>query len=184
MSIILASGSPRRRELMHLITDDFTVKTTDADETLPAGIKAVDAPEYLAMIKAKAGVAMHPQDRVIGCDTVVIIDGVILGKPKDRTDAARMLRLLSGRTHKVITGVAIAEGESVRSFSEVTEVTFCEISDAELSRYLDTDEPYDKAGAYGIQGKASVFISGIKGDYFNVVGLPVSRLYKELGLSK
>ncbi len=180
MSIILASGSPRRRELMHLITDDFTVKTTDADETLPGGIPAENAAEYLAAVKAKAGAEMYPENTVIGCDTVVIIDGEILGKPKNRADALRMLRLLSGRTHKVITGVAIAEGESVHSFSEVTEVTFCEITDSELERYLDTDEPYDKAGAYGIQGKASVFISGIKGDYFNVVGLPVSRLYHEL----
>ncbi len=180
MSIILASGSPRRRELMHLITDDFTVKTTDADETLPNGIPAENAAEYLATVKAKAGAETYYEDTVIGCDTVVIIDGKILGKPKNRADALRMLRLLSGHTHKVITGVAIAEGESVHSFSEVTEVTFCEITDSELERYLDTDEPYDKAGAYGIQGMASVFISGINGDYFNVVGLPVSRLYHEL----
>ncbi len=180
MALILASGSPRRRELMHLITDDFTVKTTDADETLPADIDPEKAAEYLAVQKAKAAAQLYPEDTIIGCDTTVIHDGMILGKPADRADAENMLSSLSGCTHEVITGTAIISGGSIISFSETTEVEFHSLSDSEIQSYLDTDEPYDKAGSYGIQGKGSLFIKGIKGDYFNVVGLPVASLYRKL----
>lgn len=180
MALILASGSPRRRELMHLITDDFTVKTTDADETLPADIDPAKAAEFLAVQKAKAAAELYPEDTVIGCDTTVIHDGRILGKPADRADAEKMLKALSGCTHQVITGAAIISGGRVFSFSETTQVEFYPLTDSEIQSYLDTDEPYDKAGSYGIQGKGSLFIKGIKGDYFNVVGLPVALLYRKL----
>lgn len=176
MKLILASGSPRRRELMHLITDDFTVITSEADESLPEGIPAHMAAEYLALKKAEAVAALHTEAVVIGCDTTVIHKGEILGKPADRADAARMLSALSGCTHEVITGVALILGNRAASFSVTTEVTFYPLTSGDIDAYLDTDEPYDKAGSYGIQGKGSLFVKGIKGDYFNVVGLPVAEL--------
>ncbi len=165
---------------MNLIVSDFEVKPTNADETLPADIEPEGAAEYLAKVKAQEAARFYPEDTVIGCDTVVILDGNILGKPKDRADAKAMIEALSGKVHKVITGTAVITKSRRISFSEVTEVEFCTMTEAEIDTYLDTDEPYDKAGAYGIQGKAGVYIKGIKGDYNNVVGLPVSRLYSVL----
>ncbi|MBR1562478.1 MAG: septum formation protein Maf [Ruminococcus sp.] len=178
--VILASASPRRKELLELITDNFRVIPSDCDETLPEGIVPEDTAEYLSRIKCMSIAEVYESSIVIGCDTVVIC-GEVMGKPSDREDAERMLRLLSGRTHKVITGVTLAyKGKSI-SFSEVTEVTFLELSDEDIALYLDSGEPFDKAGAYGIQGLGSMLVSGIKGDFFNVVGLPVSRLAGELG---
>lgn len=180
MRIILASGSPRRRELMHMITDDFVTAVTDADELLPDDISASEAAEFLAEKKARAAAVLYPDDIVIGCDTTVVMGDSVLGKPEDREDAAFMLRTLSGRTHKVITGTAIVYRGIVKSFSEVTDVTFYPLSDEEIETYLDTGEPFDKAGAYGIQGKGCLLVKEIKGDYFNVVGMPVAKLKRKL----
>ena len=170
--IVLASASPRRKELITLISNDVLVHPSDVDETVPENMNAEAVPEFLAVKKAAAVAKEFPLDTVIGSDTSVIVDSVILGKPENRDDAKRMLTMLSGKTHKVITGCA--------SFSEVTEVKFHKLNDEEIENYLDKNEYADKAGAYGIQGYASLLIEGINGDYFNVVGLPVSRLNRLL----
>ena len=180
MNIILASASPRRRELMKLITDDFTAVSTDADETLPAGIDPSKAAEYLAQVKADSAAAEYPDAIVIGCDTTVICDNYILGKPKDTAQCRAFMELLSGRTHQVITGCSIIYKAKMTAFSVVTDVKFRELTDDDISLYTASDEPYDKAGGYGIQGKGALLIEKINGDFFNVVGLPVSRLNIEL----
>lgn len=176
--IILASKSPRRKELLSLIISDFEIKAADVDEALPNGMAPKKAVEYLSEIKAMP--FANNTDTVIGADTVVAIDNKILGKPKNRDDAFNMLRTLSGRTHSVFTGVTIITPDSQETFSVQTKVKFFDLSDEEINSYLDTDEPYDKAGAYGIQGKGALLVESIEGDYFNVVGLPVSRLNKKL----
>ena len=180
MSLILASGSPRRKELLSLITDDFIVHSVDADETLPAGMPVEMAAAYLADLKAHTAAQIFPDQIVIGCDTVVLLGDEIMGKPKDRDDAHRMLRALSGETHSVLTGTSLYYGTQTTVFTTETLVTFYPLSDAEIERYLDTGEPFDKAGAYGIQGKGSLLVQGIEGDYFNVVGLPVAGLSRAL----
>ena len=178
--IILASKSPRRRELLKYITDDFKIETCDADESLNDGISPYDAVLYLSRIKAQPIAKMHKNDIVIGADTVVAIDGKILGKPLDTTDAAHMLKLLSGKTHSVFTGVTIIQGEKADSFYCETKVKFFDLTDKEIEKYIKTGEPLDKAGAYGIQGFGSLLVEKIDGDYFNVVGLPVSLLNRHL----
>ncbi len=178
--IILASASPRRQELLRLIFNEFNVIPSDAEEIVNENISAENTAEYLAVLKAKAVAEKYPQDTVIGADTCVVIGNKILGKPKDKEDARKMIKLLSGNVHKVITGCAIIGGKKINSFSAETEVEFYPLSDAEIEEYINTSEPYDKAGGYGIQGKASLFVKGIKGDYFNVVGLPIAQLNKEL----
>ena len=178
--IVLASASPRRRELITLISEDVIIHPSDVDETVPEALPAESVPEHLAVKKAAAVAKGFPDDTVIGSDTSVIVDGIILGKPADREDARRMLTLLSGKTHKVITGCAVFKGGKSASFSEVTEVRFHKLSEQDIEEYLDRNEYADKAGAYGIQGYASLLIEGICGDYFNVVGLPVSRLARLL----
>lgn len=176
--IILASKSPRRQELLKYITEEFEIKTADVDEALPDGISPSDAVCYLAEIKAQP--FKNENDIVIGADTVVAIDGKILGKPRDEEDARQMLKALSGNTHSVFTGVSIIKGESTKTFSVETKVKFFELSDEEIDKYIASREPMDKAGSYGIQGQGSLFVEKIDGDYFNVVGLPISRLNKEL----
>lgn len=176
--LILASKSPRRQELLRLITDDFTVKTADVKENLPQGIAPDEAVLYLSKIKAEP--LANDGDIVIGADTVVAADGRILGKPADRENAKEMLRLLSGREHSVFTGVTIFNGREPKSFYIQTKVKFFELTEDEIDWYVSTGECDDKAGAYGIQGKGSVLVEKIDGDYFNVVGLPVSKLYREL----
>lgn len=180
MKIILASASPRRRELMKLITEDFESVSTDADETLPDNIEPLRASEYLAEIKAQPAVKNFPDNIVISCDTTVIIGNKILGKPKSNDQCHEYLEMLSGRTHKVITACSIVCGNNTHTFSEITEVTFRKLSSDDIEWYISTGEPFDKAGGYGIQGKGSLFVEKINGDYFNVVGLPVSRLNQEL----
>lgn len=184
MNIILASASPRRRELMGIITPDFTAVSIDADETLPDNINPLTASEYLAEIKASAAAEKFPDSIVIGCDTTVICGSEILGKPKNKEECRRFMNMLSGRTHQVATGCCIIAKNRKTSFTEITEVTFRQLSAKEIEEYISTDEPYDKAGGYGIQGKASLLIEKINGDYFNVVGLPVSRLNQALILYK
>ena len=179
-SIILASQSPRRQELIQHITQDFTVIVSDVEELLPGNIAPEEIPAYLAGVKAQAVAADHPQDTVIGADTAVILDGAVLGKPRDREDAFRMLRALSGRVHTVITGCAVVKDGRTHTFSEVTRVEFYPLSDREIEEYIATGEPFDKAGAYGIQGRGCVLVKRIEGDFFNVMGLPVARLKREL----
>ena len=179
MKLVLASKSPRRSEILKNAGIDFTIRVADADETIPAGTNPQDAVVFLAARKALA-VERAEDETVLGADTIVVLDGKILGKPKDREDAFNMLRSLSGRVHSVFTGVcAVGNGISL-TFAEETKVEFYSLTDDEINEYLDTDEPYDKAGAYGIQGIASKFIRGIEGDYFNVVGLPISSVYKKI----
>ncbi len=185
MKIILASASPRRRELLKILFDEFDIIPADVDESIPGNISAESAAGYLAEKKARFIAEKYPEALVIGSDTTVVIDGEILGKPADKTEAKKMLRKLSGKSHKVITGVSAVYRGEAHSFSEVTEVVFYELSDREIETYLKSGEWCDKAGAYGIQGKAGLFAEKIIGDYNNVVGLPVSRLnrrLKELGL--
>ncbi len=178
--IILASKSPRRRELLSFITTDFTVKSADVDETLPQGITPDKAVEYLSKIKAQP--LKNETDIVIGADTVVALDGKILGKPRDKADAFATLRMLSGREHSVFTGVSVIKGEKIETFSVQTKVKMFELTDEEIEEYIATGEPFDKAGSYGIQGKGSLLVEKIDGDYFNVVGLPISRLNRVLKL--
>ncbi len=180
MNIILASASPRRQELLKYITPEFEVIPADVDETLPEGVSAEESAEFLAVKKAVHIAKQRPDSVVIGSDTVVIIDGEILGKPADESDAERMLKLLSGRSHKVITGVCLAEGKRTLSFSQETEVKFYPLTDREIREYIATGDPMDKAGAYGIQGEGCVLIEKIDGDFFTVMGLPVAKLKRVL----
>lgn len=178
--IILASKSPRRKEFLSFITTDFSVKSADVDETLPQGITPDKAVEYLSKIKAEP--FKNENDIVIGADTVVALDGKILGKPRDDADAFATLKMLSGREHSVFTGVSVIKGEKIETFSVQTKVKMFELTDEEIEEYIATDEPFDKAGSYGIQGKGSLLVEKIDGDYFNVVGLPISRLNRVLKL--
>lgn len=176
MSLILASGSPRRRELMSLITPDYTVCTSDVDESRIVGETPADTACKLAQAKCLAVAKDHPEDVVIGCDTVVEFEGQIFGKPKNREDAVRMLTALSGTSHQVHTGVCICKGEQMEQLVCTSQVQFDVIDPQLLQRYVDTDEPYDKAGGYAIQGTAALFCLGIQGCYYNIMGFPVSRV--------
>ncbi|WP_203361600.1 Maf family protein [Bacillus sp. REN10] len=178
--IILASGSPRRKELLQKIGLPFTVVVSDVDETISHPMSSEEIVMQLASRKAYAVAKDHEQDVVIGADTIVVLDGEILGKPQDRNDAKRMLKQLSGREHSVYTGVAIMQANKQYLFYEKTNVTFWELSDEEVDAYLDSGEPFDKAGAYGIQGAGAILVKKIDGDYFSVVGLPVASLYRQL----
>lgn len=182
--IILASASPRRRELLVAVGCDFEVMVSDADEALPAGVPPAAAVEELARRKCAAVAEKHPGRIVLAADTLVAIDGEVLGKPADEADAAYMLRRLSGRENTVCTGVAVRRGERIISAVETTRVKFRELSDGEIRRYVESGEPMDKAGAYGIQAKGALLVESIHGDYFNVVGLPLvlsARLLSEFG---
>ena len=180
MEIVLASASPRRRELLSLITEHFTVCPADADETLrdaPLGEEVT----RLSRLKAEAVQAQYPNAVCIGSDTMVTIDGLRLGKPKNADEAASMLRRLRGRTHEVLTGLAVLTPDGgAHTLHTCTRVTFRDFAEDELAAYLATGEPLDKAGAYGIQGLGGLLVAGIQGDYHNVVGLPVCRLGRML----
>lgn len=180
MALILASASPRRKELLSLITEAFTVMTSDADETLPENIAPESAVRLLAERKAQAVAALHPDDTVIGSDTVVALGDRILGKPADDIDAADMLRLLSGKKHTVYTGVCVIEKNKKSVFVGSAAVKFAELTETEIAEYVKSGECRDKAGAYGIQGYGARYIEYIEGDYYSVMGLPVRQLYKEL----
>jgi len=182
---VLASGSPRRRELLGMLGVDFTVDTSrSVDETIPEGVHlaAEKIPEYLSQVKAEAYRAgVDPGAVLVTADTVVILDGDVIGKPADEADARRMLHRLSGRTHRVVTGVTVVTGGRSKTFAEMTEVEFAPLSDAEIDFYVDHYRPLDKAGAYGIQEWiGAVAVRGLRGSYYNVMGLPVNRLYREL----
>ena len=185
--LVLASASPRRQELLRNAGISFVVQPADIDETPRAGELPREYAERLAREKALAVWRLRPQDVVLGADTIVVVDDAILGKPADAVDAARMLRLLSGRVHRVITGVCVVEAVAsgqlpvARTASETTLVTVNQLSDEEIRDYISTGEPMDKAGAYAIQGMASRWIPRIEGDYSNVVGLPVALVWRMLG---
>lgn len=179
--LILASASPRRRELLGLIAEDFDVIPAKGEENADMSLFPADTVKALAKQKAEEVSKEFPDRIVIGADTMVFCEGKALGKPKDADDAERMLKLLSGRVHSVITAVAVAQnGNSVKLFAEETKVEFYPLSDDEIHGYTESGEPMDKAGAYGIQGKGALLVKGIEGDYYNVMGLPVGRLYREL----
>lgn len=178
--IILASASPRRKELLSLAGTDFIVKVADVDEVIDPSLTPDGVVMSLANQKAQAVASENPDSLVIGADTVVVLDGKILGKPKSEENAVELLTMLSGRVHTVYTGVALIKGEKVKTFCEATQVEFYPLTDEEIKAYVATKEPMDKAGAYGIQGKGCILIRKIDGDYFNVVGLPVSAVYREL----
>ena len=181
IKIVLASASPRRKELISLIADNVVIRPAECDETLPDGIGAREAVEYLSKIKNDAAKAISAEDElIISADTVVAVCDEILGKPADKEDALRMINLLSGKTHQVYTGVTLSFKDEFITFSEKTDVTFFSLSEKEIEDYVSSSEPYDKAGAYGIQGKAGLLVKGINGDYYNVVGFPVARLKREI----
>jgi septum formation protein len=181
--IILASNSPRRKELLEGLDLDFEVRVLPGiDETYPLTLPAAEIPLYIAKEKADAYRSqLTDKDLLITADTVVILGEDVLGKPVDNQDAFRMLRLLSGKTHQVVTGVCIITNQRQSEFSVSTDVSFDELSDSEIEYYIKTYSPMDKAGAYGIQEWIGhVAVSSLNGSYFNVMGFPVQRIYKEL----
>src|ERR1700687_1689764 len=178
--LVLASASPRRQELLRSAAIPFEVQPAHIPEDPLPGEAAKDCAERLAREKALAVARQRPHDFVLGADTVVAVDGQLLGKPSDAADAARMLHLLSGREHRVITGVCLVVNGQSSVASETTLVTMSEIADKEIADYVAGGEPMDKAGAYAIQGVASRWIPGIEGDYSNVVGLPVALIWRML----
>lgn len=181
--VILASNSPRRKELLAGLGVDYEVRTLpDVDESYPDTLQGADIPLYIAKEKADAYRNMlQPGELMITADTIVWLDGRVLGKPKDREDALYMLRDMSGRTHEVFTGVCITTTEWQRSFAAQTEVRFAELSEEEITYYVDKFRPMDKAGAYGVQEWIGfIGVENISGSYYNIMGLPVQRLYKEL----
>lgn len=195
--IVLASGSPRRKELLEQVGLEFEVCPAKGEEVITSTIpeevvvelsqqKAQEIAALVSSYGQRHSDITTPEDiMVIGADTVVACDGKILGKPEDEQDAKKMLQMLAGRTHNVFTGVSVVlidkSGKAgMKSFYESTEVDVCKMTDEQIDKYIATGEPMDKAGAYGIQGKFAIHVKAIKGDYNNVVGLPVSRLYQEL----
>ena len=181
--VILASNSPRRKDLLAGLGVDYEVRTLpDVDETYPDTLKGADIPLFIAKEKANAYLnMMKPGELMITTDTIVWLDEKVLGKPKDREDAMCMLRTMSGRTHEVFTGVCLTTTEWQRSFTAQTEVRFAELSEEEITYYVDTYKPMDKAGAYGVQEWIGfIGVENISGSYYNIMGLPVQRLYKEL----
>ena len=181
--VILASNSPRRKELLAGLGVDYEVRTLpDVDESYPDILQGADIPLYIAKEKADAYRNMlQPGELMITADTIVWLDGRVLGKPKDREDALYMLRDMSGRTHEVFTGVCITTTEWQRSFAAQTEVRFAELSEEEITYYVDKFQLMDKAGAYGVQEWIGfIGVENISGSYYNIMGLPVQRLYKEL----
>ena len=181
--VILASNSPRRKELLAGLGVDYEVRTLpDVDESYPETLQGADIPLYIAKEKADAYVAMmQPGELMITADTIVWLDGKVLGKPRDREDALQMLRTMSGRTHEVFTGVCITTTDWQRSFTAQTEVRFATLSEEEIAYYVDNFQPMDKAGAYGVQEWIGfIGVENISGSYYNIMGLPVQRLYKEL----
>ena len=176
MQLILASQSPRRKELLGLFHIPFTVRVADIDETMDP---AKDPAEEVARVsKAKAfAIPRQEDDVVIAADTIVVLEDQVLGKPADAMQAEAMLTALSGRDHQVMTGVTVLRGNRCLTCTEITDIHFRALSQAEIRRYIATGEPMDKAGAYGIQGGAALFAEKLQGDYYNVMGLPVCRLF-------
>lgn len=175
MQLILASASPRRRELMQLFGIPFVIRAADIDETMNPENSAAEEVAAVSRRKAMA-VEREQDDVVVAADTIVVCGGKILGKPHSAEQAEEMLRTLSGRAHQVMTGCTVVRGDRSQTFTEITTIHFRPMSDGEIRRYVATGEPMDKAGAYGIQGGAALFCTGMEGDYYNVMGLPVCHL--------
>ena len=175
MKVILASQSPRRRELLGLLRIPFDVRVADIDETMNPDLPADEEVGRVSRSKAMA-IAADENEIIIAADTIVVVDGRVLGKPQSPDHARQMLKSLSGRDHQVMTGIAVRRGSQCAVCTEVTDVTFRPLTDAEIDAYIATGEPMDKAGAYGIQGGAALFCEKLHGDYYNVMGLPVCRL--------
>ena len=178
--IILASQSPRRKEIMETAGYDFEIKVSGCEEIVPENVTPKEVAKSLALQKAESVFKDNRDSIVIGADTIVVLGNEILGKPKNEVDAKEMLKKLSGNTHRVFTGIAVISAEKTVNDVQETEVNFYDLTDEEIDDYIKTGEPMDKAGAYGIQGRGCLFINGICGDYFNVVGLPIALLSKVL----
>ena len=179
MALILASQSPRRKELLGLFHIPFSVRVADIDETMDPSLLPFDEVARVSRLKAEA-IQRAPEDVVIAADTIVVCQDRVLGKPRDPEDAKAMLRLLSGRDHQVMTGMTVLRGETVLTCTEVTDIHFRELSEKEIEAYVASGEPMDKAGSYGIQSGAAVFAEKLVGDYYNVMGLPVCKLWQLL----
>jgi septum formation protein len=179
-NLILASASPRRKELLELLQIPFEVIVSEVEEIVDEKLHPAEMVQSLAQQKALSVAKTNPTSFVIGSDTLVVYGGRMLGKPTNKSEAIEMLQMLSGKTHDVFTGVAIINSEQVHSFYEKTSVTFFSLSDKEIVDYVSTGEPMDKAGAYGIQGYGALLVERISGDYYSVVGLPVARTHREL----
>ena len=179
MQLILASASPRRQELLKLFHIPFAVRVADIDEAMDPGKPPFEEVARVSRLKALA-VPREASDIVIAADTIVVCEGTVLGKPKTEEEAVQMLSLLSGRDHQVMTGCTLLRGGELRSFTEVTDLHFRTLSQKEIENYVASGEPMDKAGSYGIQGGAALFCERMVGDYYNVMGLPVCRLWQEL----
>lgn len=177
MDIILASASPRRQELLQRMGLDFIIRTAPHDETMNLFSTPSDEVARVSRLKAQAVYPLcHEDDIIVAADTIVVCDGRIMGKPRSENDAFSMLRRLSGREHQVMTGLTVTQGDSTETVTVTTTLRFRPLSDTEIRNYIATGEPMDKAGAYGIQGIASMFVIGLDGDYYNVMGLPVCTL--------
>ena len=179
MNVILPSQSPRRRELLGLFRIPFTVRAADIDETMDPALPAEQEVARVSRAKAMATPA-KAEDVVIAADTIVVCNGKTLGKPKSKEQALEMLTMLSGRDHQVMTGLTVRKGDTCRTVTEITHLHFRKLSQREILDYVATGEPMDKAGAYGIQGGAALFVERLDGDYYNVMGLPVCRLWQVL----
>ena len=179
MNVILASQSPRRRELLGLFRIPFTVRAADIDETMDPALPAEQEVARVSRAKAMATPA-KAENVVIAADTIVVCNGKTLGKPKSKEQAVEMLTMLSGRDHQVMTGLTVRKGDTCRTVTEITHLHFRKLSQREILDYVATGEPMDKAGAYGIQGGAALFVERLDGDYYNVMGLPVCRLWQVL----
>lgn len=182
--LILASNSPRRKELLSLAGFTYTCYASDVDETFDERINVGEAAQQIALKKAQAAQPKYPDALIISADTIVVLDDTKLGKPQNRADAKKMLMQLSGKTHRVISAVAILDKEEAETFYVESRVTFYPLSDEMIETYLDSNEYSDKAGAYGIQGKACIFVEKIDGDYYNIVGLPIAKVYQKLKLKQ
>ena len=179
MQLILASQSPRRRDLLQLLQVTFTVRPADIDEAMDPTKPPEQEVARVSKLKAEA-TSREPGDVVIAADTIVVLEDRVLGKPADKAEAISMLRALSGRDHQVMTGITVLRGSNAITHTEITDVHFRPLTEEEIFRYVETGEPMDKAGSYGIQGYAAPFVEGIRGDYYNVMGLPVCRLQQML----
>lgn len=179
MCVILASQSPRRKELLGLFHIPFVIRVADIDESMDPTLPPYDEVARVSRCKALA-VERTEDDIIIAADTIVVCQGRVLGKPRDEADARQMLRLLSGRDHQVMTGLTVVKGDAERCITEVTDIHFRDLTDREIEAYVASGEPMDKAGSYGIQGGAALFAEKMVGDYYNVMGLPVCRLWQVL----
>lgn len=180
LPIVLASTSPRRKELLQLLEWPFIVDSAHVDESFSLNTHPHDVVMELSKRKATAVASKYPQSIVIGSDTLVVLNNQILGKPRGREEAYQMIKSLSGKTHSVCTGVSLCFKESIETFYSEANVQFYSLTEDEINTYINTNEPYDKAGAYAIQGLASKFIRSIKGDYYTIVGLPIAEIYQRL----